>query len=477
MSDASEGAPSSAVGPASLAPGSGLPPGFRWGVSTAAYQIEGATAQDGRGRSIWDTFASTADNIADGSTGDVACEHYHRYAEDVALMAELGVNAYRFSIAWPRIQPEGAGPTNQVGLSFYHRLVDALLANGIDPVATLYHWDLPQALQDRGGWTSRDTSARFAEYAALLAAALGDRVAMWITLNEPVVHTVYGHIWGMHAPGVQLFDDPFPVVHHQLLGHGLAVAALRSGSTAPIAIANNYSPGWAVGPDGTPESATDADRAACEVYNTFHNQLFTDPLLWGRYPTGLDAMPAAACLTDEGPDKLVHPGDLAIIAAPLDALGVNYYQPTGIGAPSWPGPLPFDMRLLDGFPNTYFGWSVAPDALRELLVWLADRYGSALPPISITENGACYEDVHATDGSIVDTDRIAYLDSHIDAVRAAVAAGAPVRGYFVWSLVDNFEWAEGFTKPFGLVHLDRATQARTPKASFTWYRTLIRNLS
>jgi beta-glucosidase len=449
-----------------------LPAGFRWGVATASYQVEGAVAEDGRGRSIWDTFCHTPDKVADGDTGDVACDHYHRFAQDVDLMAELGVGAYRFSIAWPRVQPSGTGPANAAGLAFYDRLVDALLARGIDPVATLYHWDLPQALQDDrpggapGGWQHRDTAERFAEYAGLVAATLGDRVNEWITLNEPSIHTVYGHLWGMHAPGLNLFDNPFPVIHHQLLGHGLAVQALRAHSGSPVSIANNYQPGWAVGADGRPESATDADRAAAEASEVMNCWLFTDPLLRGSYPD------LAAFAWADRMGETIRDGDLATIAAPLDRLGVNYYSPNGIGEPAW-SPLPFDMRLLDGYPTTYFGWPVVPDALRDLLVGLRERYGEALPPIEITENGACYQDLPGEDGSIVDTERIAYLDAHTRAVAGAVAAGVDVRGYFAWSLMDNFEWAEGYSKRFGLVHVDFDTLVRTPKASFGWYRDLI----
>ena len=441
---------------------------FTWGVATSAYQIEGAVTRDGRGPSIWDTFAHSGDHIADGSTGDEACDHYSRYAEDVALMAELGVGGYRFSIAWPRIQPEGAGQPNAAGIAFYDRLVDALLERGIDPVATLFHWDLPQALQDRGGWTNRDTALRFAEYADIVGRALGDRVRLWLTLNEPAVHTVYGHIWGMHAPGMRLFDNPFPVVHHQLLAHGLAVAALRATGNGLVGIANNYAPSWAVGSDGRQESATDADRAAAAAHDVFYNRLYTDPLLLGHYPDGLDPFPGAALLPN-----LIRQDDLATIAAPIDVLGVNYYSPTGVGAP-WPGsPLPYDMRLIDGYRLTHFGWPVVPDALRELLVSLRERYGERLPDIHITENGCAYEDVPGPDGTVDDGDRIAYLEAHVEAVRAAVRAGVPVRGYFVWSLMDNFEWGEGYTKRFGLVYVDFATKRRIPKASYAWYRQLI----
>jgi beta-glucosidase len=441
-----------------------FPPGFRWGVSTAAYQIEGASTEDGRTPSVWDTFSHEAGNIADGATGDVACDHYHRYADDVALMAQLGVNAYRFSIAWPRVQPDGSGPVNPAGIAFYDRLVDALLERGIDPVATLFHWDLPQARQDDGGWTNRDTAHRFAEYADLACAALGDRVKLWITLNEPNVHWLLGHVWGIHAPGLRLPDTAFEVAHHQLLGHGLAVAALRANTASPVTIANNYSPVWPVGTDGRRDSATDADRETAVMYDAFWNRLFTDPLLYGQYPAELAGHPDAARL-----DDWVLSGDLQVIAAPLDALGVNYYNPAGIGAPDGSG-FPYSQRMLDGYPTTYFGWPVVPDGLRELLVGLRDRYTDKLPPIYITESGCTYDDTVEPDGSIVDTKRAEYHAAHIAAVGEAIAAGVDVRGYLAWSLLDNFEWAEGYDKRFGLTYVDYATQARTPKASFNWYR-------
>ena len=444
-----------------------LPDGFRWGVSTSSYQIEGAVTEGGRGQSIWDTFTHAGDRVTDESTGDTACDHYHRYRDDVALMADLGVNAYRFSIAWPRIQPTGRGPANSAGVDFYDRLVDALLERGIDPVATLYHWDLPQALQDQGGWTVRATAEAFADYADVVAGALGDRVKMWITVNEPVIHTFLGHFWGMHAPGLNILDEGlFAVTHHQLLGHGLAVAALRARSSSPVAIANNYSPAWAVGPDGERDSATDADRAAAAAFDMLNNRLYTDPILLGHYPEG------AGVVEGEGP---VRDGDLAIIAAPIDALGVNYYNPSGVGEPSGGLPLPYDMRMLAGFPTTYFGWPVVPDGLRELLVSLKDRYGDSLPELYITESGCAYEDVPGPDGVVRDTDRIAYLDGHTAAVVAAIDEGVRVGGYFVWSLMDNFEWAEGFSKRFGLVHVDFDSQRRTPKASYHWYRDRIAN--
>ncbi|MEH0938711.1 GH1 family beta-glucosidase [Micromonospora psammae] len=430
-----------------------FPTGFRWGVSTSAYQIEGAATADGRGPSIWDTFAHTPGRIADHSTADVACDHYHRHREDVALMAGLGISAYRFSIAWPRVQPRGTGAANPAGLDFYDRLVDDLLAAGIDPVATLFHWDLPQPLEETGGWLNRDTADRFAEYADLTAARLGDRVKLWITLNEPFVHLSLGHATGVHAPGRFLLLDAFPVAHHQLLGHGLAVSALRARSTSPVAIANNYSPVVRYGD-------TDADRAAALAYDALHNRLFTDPLLGQGYPPGFD--PA-----------VVRDGDLDVIAAPIDVLGVNYYNPTGVRAPEQDSPLPFEVVPLDGYPRTAFDWPVVPDGLRDLLVGLRDRYLDALPEIQITESGCAYDDAPDADGRVHDPERIAYLDGHLRAVRAAIDEGVDVTGYFVWSLLDNWEWAEGFTKRFGLVHVDFDSQVRTPKSSYAWYRDQI----
>ncbi|WP_329012832.1 GH1 family beta-glucosidase [Micromonospora rifamycinica] len=435
------------------APIPGFPAGFRWGVSTSAYQIEGGATADGRGPSIWDTFAHTPGRILDGSTGDVACDHYHRHREDVALLAGLGVSAYRFSIAWPRVRPAGTGPVNAAGLDFYDRLVDDLLAAGIDPVATLFHWDLPQPLEDAGGWLNRDTAAHFAEYAELTAARLGDRVKLWITLNEPFIHLSLGHGTGEHAPGRTLLFDSLPAAHHQLLGHGLAVAALRVHSTAPVAIANNYSPVVRHGD-------TDADRAAAAAYDDLHNHLFTDPLLGRGYPDGLDP-------------GVVREGDLAVIAAPLDVLGVNYYNPTGVRAPEEGSPVPFTLVPLEGYPRTAFDWPVVPDGLRDLLVGLRDRYGDALPTIQVTEGGCAWDDVPDADGRVHDPDRIAYLDGHLRAVRTAIDEGVDVTGYFVWSLLDNWEWAEGFTKRFGLVHVDFPTGTRTPKSSYAWYRSQV----
>jgi beta-glucosidase len=427
-----------------------FPDGFVVGVSTAAYQIEGAVGAGGRGPSIWDTFAHEPGHTRDGDTGDVACDHYHRWGDDVALLAELGVDAYRFSIAWPRIQPDGTGRPNPDGLDFYDRLVDALLARGIAALPTLFHWDLPQALEDRGGWLSRATSERFAEYAGHVADRLGDRVRQWITLNEPVVHMAQGYAWGDHAPGRELGLGALPVAHHQLLGHGLAMQALRSRGAAEVLITNNCTP-------VLPASDDEADLVAAAVYDAFHNRLFNDPVLLGAYPPLL-AEALAPVLLD---------GDLDIIGTPLDALGVNYYNPTLVSAPPDNAALPFELRPIEGVPTTAFGWPVLPEGLYDLLTGLAETYRKALPPVYITENGCS-----TTDGT-ADEFRIDYLDGHLRAVGRAIANGVDVRGYFVWSLLDNFEWAEGYSQRFGLVEVDFASQERTPRDSYRWLQAAL----
>ena len=439
-----------------------FPAGFRWGVSTAAYQIEGAVAEDGRGPSIWDTFAHTEGRTKNGDTGDVACDHYHRWPEDLTLMAQLGIDTYRFSIAWPRIQPTGKGtdPANLPGLDFYDRLVDALLERGIEPMPTLFHWDLPQALQDVGGWMNRETPYRFADYAAVTAARLGDRVKSWITLNEPIVHMVYGYAFGMHAPGEALMFDALPAGHHQLLAHGLAVRVLRQFGAEEILISNNCTPVHAA-------SRSPEDVAAAAIYDAFHNRLFNDPILLGSYPdlsaVGLPADP-----------EYIKPGDLEIISTRIDGLGVNYYNPTLIAAAdSAVTGLPFDFREIEGVPTTAFGWPIVPEGLTELLVGLKERYGDALPPITVTENGCSTSDEPDADGVVHDAARIDFLDAHIRALHDAIAAGVDVRGYLTWSLLDNFEWAEGYEQRFGLVRTDYATLARTPKDSYHWYREVI----
>jgi len=436
-----------------------FPPGFAWGVATAAYQIEGAVAEDGRTDSVWDTFCRRPGVIRDGHTGDVADDHYHRWQEDVALMADLGISAYRFSISWPRVQPGGIGKANEAGLDFYDRLTDALLAAGITPIPTLFHWDLPQPLEDAGGWLTRDTAARFADYASLAAGRLGDRIETWITLNEPFVVMAFGYALGMHAPGKALMLDALPTAHHQLLGHGLATVALRALGVKQVLITNNYSPIW-------PASDSAADLAAAGAWDTLQNRLFTDPVLLGSYPD------MSAFGLDIADVDYVRPGDLAVISPGIDGLGVNYYNPTRVSALA-DSPLPFQMEPIDGYPVTAFGWPVVPAGLTEQLVQLRDRYADRLPPLYVTENGCSVPDEPAADGSIDDQFRISYLDGHIRALAAAIGAGVDVRGYLTWTMMDNFEWAEGYHQRFGLVYVDFETLRRTPKASFGWYRDMI----
>lgn len=448
-----------------------LPAGFVFGASTASYQIEGAVDADGRGRSVWDTFCQRPGAIRDGQDGRYATDHYHRWREDVALMAELGLDAYRFSLAWPRIQPTGSGPVNRAGLDFYSRLVDALLEAGITPAATLFHWDTPQRLQDGGGWRERDTAERFAEYAAIVGAELGDRVGMWMPVNEPSMVTLFGHALGNHAPGLELGFEALPVAHHLLLGHGLAVQALRAAGCTNIGTASNHAMAY-------PATDSPADAEATEIYQALVGWTFSDPILHGCYP---DEMIAAAM---PGPVD----DDLQIISAPLDFFGVNSYEPVRVSAEA-PGPntasdiaegavmpegLPFFPSSLPGYPKTDFGWSVVPDALREILHAFADRYGDALPPLMITESGCSIHDPDPdARGRVPDPRRIAYHDGYLRAVACAIEEGADVRGYFAWSLLDNFEWAAGYRERFGLVHVDYESFARTRKDSFHWYRELI----
>ncbi|GAA5141971.1 GH1 family beta-glucosidase [Nocardioides marinquilinus] len=431
-----------------------LPAGFVLGTSTASYQIEGAWDADGKGPSVWDTFAAEPGRIGDGSDGRVACDHYHRWTEDVALLRELGAGGYRFSIAWPRVQPGGSGPVNAAGLDFYDRLVDALVEAGVAPMATLFHWDLPQTLQDAGGWPSRETAERFADYAAACVERLGDRVAQWVPVNEPNVVTLLGHGLGWHAPGLELGFDALPVAHHLNLAHGRALAALRAGGARAVGTASNHAPVRAV-------SESEADRGAAELFDALWNRLFGDPVLLGRYPDLLaDALPVAD-------------GDLEAIAAPLDFYGLNYCNPQAVAAAPEGAAIPFELREVTGYPTTDFGWPVAPDGLREQIAILGERY-PGLPPIVITENGCSYGTGPDADGVVDDQPRIDYLDAHLRAVAAAIDDGADVRGYYCWSLLDNFEWAEGYAQRFGLVHVDYDTLVRTPKRSFRWYADVVR---
>jgi beta-glucosidase len=439
----------------------GFPSDFLWGAATAAYQIEGAADADGRGRSVWDTFSRQPGRIADGSTGDVACDHYHRWDSDVRLMAELGLTGYRFSVSWPRIQPGGTGAANPAGLAFYDRLIDALLERGISPMLTLFHWDLPQALQDAGGWLNRDTTARFADYADLLGRQFADRVEYWMPVNEPNVVTLFGHMVGMHAPGSRLGWDALPVAHHLLLGHGRAVQALRAHGARRVGAANNHSPVWAAS-----DSPADLDAAA--GFDDLWNRLFADPMLLGRYPDRYA----------EGFAEFAD--DLPTISQPLDFYGMNYYNPARIAA-TGPEPQPdssddwlgFRRMPITGYPHTDFDWPVIPAGLTEVLIQLSERY-PGLPPVIITENGCSYSDGPGPDGRVRDQRRIEFLDGHLRALRPAIEAGVGVSGYCCWSILDNFEWAEGYRQRFGLVHVDYQTLARTPKDSYAWYAEVIR---
>ncbi|MEV1143267.1 GH1 family beta-glucosidase [Micromonospora sp. NPDC049799] len=448
-----------------------FPENFRWGAATAAYQIEGAARDDGRGPSIWDTFSRTPGKVHQGHTGDVACDHYHRYADDVALMAELGLHTYRFSVAWPRIQPDGTGPVNPRGLDFYDRLVDTLLSQGIDPIVTLYHWDLPQALEDRGGWTARETAEHFATYATAVHARLGDRVDTWTTLNEPWCSAYLGYGNGVHAPGERDAGAAFTAVHHLLLGHGLAARALRAAGAETVGITLNPADVRAADPDSA------ADAAAVRLVDGLQNRIFLDPLLRAAYPE--DMLEHVARFVD--PATFVSDGDEKLIAAPIDLLGVNFYQPTYVagrpdgagGGGAYPGTDGAVEFLPPAGPLTDMGWMIEPAGLTRLLERIATDYPGV--PLLVTENGAAFPDKAGSDpaGEVQDTDRIAYLDGHLRAAHEAIARGVDLRGYLVWSLLDNFEWAEGYRKRFGIVHVDYLTQRRTLKSSARWYQEVI----
>jgi beta-glucosidase len=433
-----------------------FPSGFIWGAATAAYQIEGAWNQDGKGESIWDRFSHTPGKVYNHDNGDVACDHYHRWRDDIALMREIGLQAYRFSIAWPRVLPAGAGAVNQAGLDFYDRLVDGLLEAGITPFVTLYHWDLPQALQDRGGWANRDTVAAFADYADIVARRLGDRVKRWITHNEPWCTAFLGNYLGVHAPGLQ--NGPaLAVAHHVLLSHGAAMPALRASSPgADVGITLNFSPAY-------PAADSAEDQAAARRHDGFFNRWFLDPLYGRGYPEDM-----AALYGPMMPE--IQAGDLETIAAPTDFLGVNYYNRAVICDDPAAPPLRTGFVSPEG-EYTAMNWEVYPDALRALLVRLHRDYAPGR--LYITENGSAYDDVIAPGGAIHDEARVRYLAAHLAASHAAIAEGAPLAGYFAWSLMDNFEWAEGYNKRFGIVHVDYATQRRTLKDSALFFRSVI----
>jgi beta-glucosidase len=447
-----------------------FPAGFLWGAATASYQIEGATKEDGRGQSIWDTFSAAPGNVVNGDTGEVACDHYHRVPEDVALMGELGLEAYRFSVAWPRIFPDGVGTPNPLGVAFYDRLVDELLGAGIRPVVTLYHWDLPQALEDRGGWRSRDVAEWFADYAAVVAGALGDRVRNWTTLNEPWCSSMLSHAIGAHAPGHRDPMEGLLTAHHLMLAHGTAVPVIREHCPdAEVSITLN--PTQVHGP----EDATEADLDAVRRADNALNGVFFGPLFHGAYPEGM--LDDVAHLTD---GSFIADGDLATISAPLDNLGVNNYFPTRVAATPEGARPHGTMHLLPGCervdevdphpPLTSMGWEQSPSSHRMIVERSARESGL---PVYITENGSAWDDTVSDDGQVHDPERVAYLQGHLAALADSVAAGTDVRGYFAWSLLDNFEWAFGYDKRFGIVHVDYDTQVRTIKDSGREYARVI----
>jgi beta-glucosidase len=464
-----------------------FPSDFLWGAATASYQIEGAATEGGRTPSIWDTYSHTPGRVRNGDTGDTAADHYHRYRDDIALMAELGLQSYRFSVSWSRVQPTGRGPAVEQGLDFYRSLVDGLLEAGITPVATLYHWDLPQELEDAGGWPVRDTAERFGDYAALVAEALADRVRLWTTLNEPWCSAFLGYGSGVHAPGRTEPASSLKAAHHLNLAHGRAVSALRAAlpAAAQVSVTLNL---HAV----RPLSDSLADREAARRIDAVGNRIFTGPILEGAYPQDLRA--DTAHLVDW--DELVRPGDLAAISAPIDLLGVNYYTPTlvssrlgtdGVGAGTaaatrndahgsseqspWTGSEDVVFHLPPG-ERTAMNWSIDPSGLYDLLTRISREHPRL--PLLVTENGAAFDDYVNPEGEVRDPERIAYLRAHLAAVHAAIADGADVRGYFLWSLMDNFEWAYGYGKRFGAVYVDYATQRRIPKSSARWYAEAIR---
>lgn len=460
-----------------------FPDSFLWGVATASYQIEGAVGEDGRTPSIWDTFAAMPGKVQGGDTGAVADDHYHRYVDDVAIMKQLGITSYRFSIAWPRITPQVTadrlGPVNEAGLLFYAHLVDELLAAGITPVVTLYHWDLPQALEDAGGWTNRQTAERFGEYTAIVAALLGSRVGTYITLNEPWCSAFLGYGSGVHAPGRADPAAALAAAHHLNLAHGLAVQEIRA--AAPVSrVGVTLNLAWV-----RPASASDADIDAARQVDGVANRVFLGPMLRGAYPA--DLLTDTAGVTEWA---FVHDGDLASIHQPLDVIGLNYYSPTtvrahvGDGSPeradnhgesaasAWPGCNAIDFPPQPG-PYTEMGWSIDARGMYELLMRLHREHPGL--ELLVTENGAAYDDELEPDGSVADGDRIAYLEQHLAAVHAAIDEGARIGGYYLWSLLDNFEWAYGYSKRFGIVHVDYDTQVRTLKDSAHWYAGVIQD--
>jgi beta-glucosidase len=435
-----------------------LPADFRWGVSTSAYQIEGGVSDGGRLPSIWDDFVRTPGAIDNGDTGDIACDSYHRWPDDLSLIESLGVDSYRFSIAWPRIQPAGSGAINQAGLDYYDRLIDDLLQAGIHPFATLYHWDLPSTLQPAGGWVARDTASRFADFAATVAKHFGDRVTDWTTLNEPLCSAWIGHLEGRMAPGTRDLRSAVRASAHLLLGHGLATEAVRASAprTPSVGLVLNLSP-------CEPATDTAADRAAAERADGHTNRWWLDPLFGRGFPADMQA-----CYQVELP---LGPDDLATISTPLDFVGVNYYFRMKVSADPRVATLGFSQVPVAGAVTTALGWEVYPQGLEDMLLRVSKEY--EVPALLVTESGSAWPDVPDHRGYVRDHERAAYLTDHIDATANAVAKGAPVRGFYAWSLMDNFEWSYGYEPRFGLAYVDYETQRRTIKLSGQRYRELI----
>ena len=434
---------------------------FLWGVSTSSYQIEGAANEGGRAPSIWDTFSRIPGAVANGDTGEIACDHYHRYEEDLDLMKWLGVGAYHFSFAWPRVIPNATGAVNKVGLDFYDRLIDGALERGIEPWPTLYHWDLPQAAQDRGGWNNRDCALWFAEYAHAMAERFGDRIKNWVTINEPFCSAWLGHLYGVMAPGIKDLQVAVNASHHLLLGHGLAVQALREVSSEfKIGATLNFTPAITLG-----ESSDDA--LAVKFADGFDNRWFGDPVFKGSYPADI-----VEAFSAEGAELPIQAGDLQVISTPLDFLGLNYYFRQTVAYDPSVKPLPYRQVTAPGVERTGMGWEVHAGTFTDLLKRIHLEY--APKEIFITENGSAWDD-QVIDGKVDDQGRVSYLERHLDAMFVAKRDGVPINGYFAWSLIDNFEWAYGYAKRFGLIYVDYQTQKRIPKSSAYYYRERIKS--
>jgi beta-glucosidase len=431
---------------------------FKWGVSTSSYQIEGAAREDGRGPSIWDTFSRIPGAVANGDNGDTACDHYHRFEEDLDLIKWLGAGAYHFSIAWPRVIPDATGKINQKGIDFYDRLIDGALARGIEPWPTLYHWDLPQAAQDRGGWNNRECAYWFAEYAHEMAERFGDRIKNWVTINEPFCSAWLGHLYGVMAPGIKDLQIAINASHHLLLGHGLATEALREvSSELKVGITLNFTPAITLG-------HSDEDALAVELADGFDNRWFADPVFKGAYPADI--------VTAFGKEVPILPGDLKLISSPLDFLGLNYYFRQTVAYDPSVKPLPYSQVRAPNVERTGMDWEVHSETFTELLLRINKDYSPK--EFFITENGSAWDD-EVVDGKVDDPNRVSYLERHLDAMFRAKEQGVPINGYFAWSLMDNFEWAYGYAKRFGLIYVDYETQKRIPKSSAYYYRERIKS--